>query len=284
MTGDIERVSIWRETLRETKKAIVVLWPWVAGAVLIYAIAGLLTPTENPELLKQHPDFYKLHPEMLKQGPVGVFFSFLSLAVAALSYYMFTALYLRDVAKASPPPMSVGGYFFWLWKAVSAHFLAAAPVIIITILLISAGTLKNLGGFITAIGVIVIIVAACYAIFLSLRLSVVTPIAVFRRKPVIRKSWEITKDQGWRIFWNGAMLYLIMALAFLALILLYIAAYVVGKTASMFMLALIQGITAPILTLVTVIFSSTAYRVLLREQKQIAEDKTISLDLLRKSV
>lgn len=251
----ISKASLLGETLKEIKINLKVLAP----RVLLFTIAEaavqiplILSITQMPALqqLQNDPQFAANNPaaatEVLHQV-LGLFSVLIPLIIfiSSVGVYYFTVSYLRVAVKKSPPNYSVKNFFHWFcmvaWKSLRPILWNLIPV---------AGVFIYLRSLI--------------------RYQVVGPLAIFGRSPELKRSWDLTKGNVWRILLNQIGLVIIVALAIYLPV--YMLLKIVGNTSIIF--KILSGIVAAFqgsfMVMVSAVYSCTVYRILLSEQRQQA--------------
>jgi|GEM_PF-3331509 len=277
--ANVENLSLWRETWREFKASAPVWWPWVLGAAVIFAFIVLASFTFGGATLSVGRDNVEALKENSKLLTLKVITEFLSLIVNILCVYVFTVLYLRYAVKKNPPEFGFGNFFYWLGRVVAKYAVVLGPVIIASVIIAviaSASSHKGSDGDNAFSFVFAMILAAAFifAAVAAIRLMLVTPLAIFRRKPVLKRSWNLTLGNWWRIFGNSLMLMLILfVLMIVGGIAFVIIAMFAGGNDSMLgrgLWGLFMGLFSSGTIMLWCIFTCTVYRVLLREQRETA--------------
>ncbi|MGB9152972.1 MAG: hypothetical protein WCD70_07780 [Alphaproteobacteria bacterium] len=274
----VERASFWRESLKALVPTLKTEWRWVAAFAVIMSAAQFFfymnffsifdafasinnqtTPAQRTEIMNK----------AFAQNGWGGGGGLVSMALVAFAVYFFTILYLRSVVKKDPPEFALGNFFYWFGQCIKKYALLYLPLALFGLLMGAMAVLKFTG--FTAIAGLVTFLYLFYFLYILFRLFLVTPIAVFRRSPVIKNSWNLTKGQFWRIF-CGVFVQGIVLLP------VYVAPFIFGLAAKEFFgsespvvrftFALTQGIGSSVCIMASVILSCTIYRILLQERRQ----------------
>ncbi len=270
----VSRASLWRETLTDLKPALKVQWRWVLGVAVVFALLQFLMVSlgADPSELRRHPELVKQHPEL----PARMYlFLFGQTLLGSSCIYLLTVLYLQTILKKSPPQLTFGNFFYWLGQYILWILAILVPLFSVGAILGVVTILKAPKIFMIA-AVILAVVAFVFCMHIMLRLYVVSPIAIFRRKPILKNSWELTKGQCWRIFWNALMplliIYLVFAVPLIAAAL--VSKMFAGTLVAKLFSSVIQGGLQSVIDLSFAIFMCTTYRILLRERKAASLDSS----------
>lgn len=270
-----QRASFWRESLRELMTTLESEAKWVIGFVVVIALAqfllasGLDVDALSNQLKDAHITSAQRQEIMQKIMTQGIYFGLPLLLIMVISVYTFTTLYLRRMAKSTPPQFGVGHFFFWLGKSIQKYLLLILPPLLLGMVTVLLGALH----FPKALVAAVFIAISLFFLMIIFRLSLVTPLAILHRQPVIKKSWEITKGHCWRIWWGAFVQFILYFLVCLiAAILQSIAKMVLGDLGFLsagiqFLSALINGVLISVFGLAMAVYYCTVLRILLQEQK-----------------
>jgi hypothetical protein len=245
-----EKISLWRTAWAEIKTTKDVWWPWVAGFIVLFTAITVITQLIVP-VTELDREALKQHPEMILKFFKPLIPSFLIILGLDLgAAYGFATLYLQHAVKNNPPAFSANNFFFWLGK-ILLKYLRPMPWLLLS-------PLFGIG-----------LIFYYRSIF---RRAIVTPLAILRQEPVLQRSWDLTKDNVWRIIWGYFVLNLVIMLIVLGVALIPAVVWVIathGDRQSIFYIgghALFRGVSTGTTTMANAIFSCTVYRVLLREQ------------------
>lgn len=250
------KVSLFSETLKEIKTNIKVLVPYLLVIGVVFAVVEIsmaFSFASSDVLHKLQSD-----PKATRNDPAAgieafhlfvrsfVIFAPLLFIVNSSALYLFSTTYLRAVVKKDPPICSLKNYFYWLGKVVW----------------------KN----VRPIPWILIPVVGLFFYWRSLlRYQVVGPLALFKRGPELKRSWDLTENNVWRILLNliGVGLVLVLSVWGVFLIPLVFLAFI-GHASMIYQIvsALATATQGCIITLGSAVYSCTVYRVLLTEQRQ----------------
>ncbi len=171
-------------------------------------------------------------------------------------------------------------FFYWLGWDLIKWAIVLMPPLILPALFIVIRDFIPFESASAAVFVILIIASIFFALLSSIRLTLVTPLAVIRSKPVLKGSWNMTRGKWWRIFGNSWMIYLIilayqLGLSIALSVLSFPASKVLGsvsvplmKLFSILMLYFYVGLMFSVPVLVAAFFSCAVYRMLLKEKEQ----------------
>ena len=244
-----KKISLWGTAWQEFRRTVRLWWPCallVTGLSTAYLIA-LPVPALTALDLKQHPEL--LHQSLQSLIPLMI----LGLLISFPATYVSGMLYLRTTVQP-PPRVSVGHFFFWLRHSVW-RFVRPAPWLLLTPLF--------------GIGLI-------FYLRSMLRYQLVTPRALLGHEPVLKGSWDLTKNNVWRLFWGALVLDIVVKLIILGVFLIPLALWAVlthgDRLAPSYIFgnALYQGVSMGLLIPALVIYECVAYQVLQREQNSVA--------------
>ena len=274
----LPRASFWRESLRALLPTLRSEWRWVVCFVLLMAtahsVSHQLLAGFDPKTIKENPSLF-LVP----------FLQSMAIIIAPIipANFIFTVLFLRREVKRDPPELTLMLFVFWLWKSMEKYVLLFAPVLAVTALgfLIDRQVSQIDPAQQTLFEIPVKEVLALGALlpqmlifilffYVSLRLWLVTPLAVLRRRPVIRSTWALTHHQVWRLLTGAFAQHFIVFVCFLIPFVLEgvaVSLWGEGSVAVQFASALLGGIWGLVVGLASVIYACTACRILLHEQE-----------------
>jgi hypothetical protein len=222
--------------------------------------------------------------DVAKQLAAGTFKTLLTVTLLTsepLNIFMIygvSVLCLRELIPGTRIEMSVDSFFAWLGKCLQKYL-----ILFVTIAFMMGGVAAAYFGKISiqsrplaSIGIALVVLASALALyFAAFRLSLVTPLALLRRKPVIKGSWVMTKGKFWRIFGNFLLLLLIIGISNGAL---YLGALSIEKAnadmpffgttlgASKFLSNIAQGLWQGLSTIVFSVYCCVTYRILSQGQ------------------
>ena len=260
-------LSFWQETKPElipTLKAEALAIGVVA--LLLAGVYFILSMSFDMDSIKNNPNIFKEHPELLING-AG--YGFVWCSIYAVAIYTFCTLYLRRAVKTSPPQLSLGNFFYWLGKSVQKGLALVLPLLFFTIAVIGIVVVAKLQGAFAVLFGLIEFAGFCYYIHAAFRMCLVTPIAILRRKAVLKNSWTITQGYCWRIFTGGFMLALVMFLVFLvpSILVAVLSAISPKSVITIALSSLIHGAFYSAMIMCSVVYNCTVYRVLLRQKK-----------------
>lgn len=263
-----DKVSTNRASMiGESFRAMMASWgemlPYLVGfgvfsAILTYCQGYVFSENSLLAQVKDNPDLLKQDPKLLDQVLTewkNVMLPFLSYYLVSwlgylVAWYVFTVQFLRTLTTKAPA-CSVGGFFQWLgpmiWKYIRPILWILLPII---------------GIFFYTRSVV--------------RYTLVSPLVILGRTPSLKKSWDLTQGNWWRIFFSQMVLGFGVTLAIFAFF--FIPALVLGLTTHgdtrspvyLVVDSAVSGIAASLIIWTGAVFSCVAYRVLLQERRPIA--------------
>jgi hypothetical protein len=224
-----------------------VWWPWVVMFGVIYDIIRMAMPVPP-----------QLPPEEIKHNPVLIWHAMLQpvlpyfialLALSVVSTYVMAIIYLGTTDEKPVP--GIKNFFHWL-----VCYLAKVWRPVLWLLLP--------------------VIGAFFYFRSLLRRTTLTPMAVLGQDHVLQASWELGRDNVWRIFWHGLVLQVkISFLSWLAVVVTvvvaFFSAYFVhadSKAIAILIGHLFQGGVFGLLSLSQAVYSSTVYFTLRWEKQE----------------
>lgn len=269
-----DKVSTNRASMiGESFRAMMASWgemlPYLVGfgvfsAILTYCQGYVFSENSLLTQVKDNPDLLKQDPKLLDQALTewkNVMLPLLSYYIVSwlgylVAWYVFTVQFLRTLTTKAPV-CSVGGFFQWLgpmiWKFIRPILWILLPIIGIFFYLRSI-----------------------------VRYTLVSPLVIFGRTPALKKSWELTQGNWWRIFFSQMVLVFGVTLAIFAFF--FIPALVLGITTHgdmrspvyLVVDSAVSGIAASLVTWTGAVFSCVAYRILLQERRPVAPTQQVN--------
>jgi hypothetical protein len=260
------RLSMWRETLHETRKMFETEWKVIA--IFVAAMTIINFPGWDGDPIKKL-GFY-MHPDFKTGLPIAVLALLRILTSVAVSYAS-TVAYLRKVMVQNKPQYSVAGFCSYLGQAFLVMLMSVVPLFLIGVGVGVNFVIHSQGG--KTIGTYLLIAGSFSVVIwlvLFLRFCLFPPMVVLRRKPVLKNSWRTTKGSVLRILGNQLLLGLILfACIIVPMILFGILTYVVGAKSlpGQVLAGFATALYSIGSTMLFSIFFCTVYRILLREHK-----------------
>lgn len=259
--------SLWRETFHELKPIVRAEWRWIAGFSLFMAVMQFLTNQDiDPHIVTAHQgtiqDQANTTRDALLGNPIlGVF------DVPFL--YFCCAVAIKSLFKDKKLDISVGHFFYWIWKNTQKYLIMLAFFTFGVFLVEqTAGTdwqVYALGAAVTLM---------LYSYYVYFRLFLVSPLALSQHKPVLRASWALTKGQFFRLFINYVVVLLCSGLPFMLLFAVFWDQYFVSGQELLklylFLLALTHGTMTSLMAMIAGVYSAVCYRTLSNEKSVIA--------------
>lgn len=272
----LERASFWRETLLPLKRTIQLQWRWVLGLALAMAAAQFVIYGKfdqkalESQISNDPKDAAKNLAVMAKMwGYMGR--AFVAQAMLyAVAVYVSTSLFLQREAISSPPQMSLGNFLYWFFKGCQRYLIVLLPILLLGVAFGVLGALQISQPVTKLVAPILLAATIVFCLFLTYRLSLITPLAVLRREPVLRTSWQITEGQCWRIWWGFFVLSLIVLPVFL---IPYAGSVIAAEQwgdisiGARLLSAVAQGVWGAVIATASAVYYCTVYRILLHEPR-----------------
>jgi hypothetical protein len=274
-----KRKSFWRESLRSLMPTLKAEIRLVMGFAVVMAAAqyllsmgfdaqGLADQLKNAQITPAQRA--EVMHEIVRHG---FFMAMAQIPLYAFSVYVFTTLFLRRAAESALPQFSLGAFLYWLGKSLQKYLFLLVPLLLpvafLGIVIALGPALKSAKILIPLLIFVPSFLAVFLFIFVLLRLSLVSPLAILQKKPVLTTSWKMTKGHCWRIWWGAFVQTIVFIPVFWIpyIVLLGIKnAFGLSPNEIQSLSSLIYGAWCGIVCVAMAVYYCTVYRILLQEQ------------------
>ena len=301
-----KRASFWRESLSNLPLFAKTEWQWIVIFAAVFAIEQRFSFLNNDsreilnQLVQAQGNATK-HIEIINQYLPGILTSTaIALGTAALSAYVFTVLYLRQEMKEKAPKFSVSNFLYWLWIMIQKALVLYLPLFLILLIFIFTAAptpSEAISSFInmflilgTEEGALVIVdkglsamgpanlvllfvgnIWFFYFYFCLYLFYLATPLAVLRRKPVLKISAGMTKKDVLRIWWESMIVLgvlFVVLLPFMALNFQLVRSFGAASPQAGMVSALMSGIWESVSGVSMAVYAVVVYRLLSKKQNK----------------
>lgn len=273
------RASLWREAMRDLVSFSISDGLWIAFFAMIAAIEQRLTFFDyhfeviQDQLLQTQGDPAKTAEIISPIMPHMMYSAVMVACVMLLSTYAFTVVYLRFSEQIGASGFSVKGFFYWLGQIAQKYLILLLPYILIMVASDLVGGLRisdDAHAKATTLFLVLTLMWWVYFTYGFCALIFVSPLAVLRKAPVIKTSFELSKKHFWRIGGDWLILATVLSISFLPLYVIDLwlpGAFGEAAFKTHTLSAFVNGLMISLTSAGLAIFSCVTYRILLQEQK-----------------
>lgn len=217
------RTSLWRESLqtffvlaRENWQKIFI---FSALVWIVSLLAYLGCDPEEVALIQKYgaEDYGKAFEFLSKYYPNVLFYLVSIAAVKLVSFFIFTGVGLRFVLPQDEVDSSWRGFFCWFGELVKKYILLFLPMLVLLLVggaVLYLGILKDYAGIVKFGLVWFFFSSFVYFFWGFFLLFLVSPLALLRRRPVLKTSFALMKGNIWRVLWQSMVVGIVLFVCF----------------------------------------------------------------------